>query len=620
MTRIFFLILAFGVSMPGAFAQKKDRSSSLLEYKARLEELITQRLSSTIATTLQKDDFNVSVQVDLIAVSSNKSLSKSEMNRASGLGKPLDLSVGLVDAEALIRKYESDLREARERQIILAQQAASEIKPEFNVKSIQVFLGLKSSLGEDYAKELENWVKQRLTPDFGSTVSVTASLLKSAPSAPAEPTSFFDLLNKIQSLLGFFVLAFAGLVAVLLMKFISSKDASENRKLTAQLHQNVRLQQEEKAALPVPDKEEQVKLPEPAAMSGRDLEAIRELKGQIVLSLSENNTRLNEVLQGWFENGEKGLYKAACLMDVMVSAKRLLSEMNLGLHIDWSHAVPPNFQRRMAEIFSNMSSLGPSDRIQILEEVYWDFISLKALGPFALSQPFQFVEAMPVNEVKNLLADQQPRLRTLAVLHMNDETREDYMKRLPYESKREIFEETFQMEKILSTDIEAASETLKFAIKQKQDDTKTVSLKSMAPKLLNALSALDEIRLLRELSSKLSDGAVSIKRTVPALAYLGEWPDHLLKRIFSTAVSDEVMAFLRVVPESKERLLPLCPPRVQEIVGGDLMKPDQTTEEMKERHLSALKLRLIQTVNREGINLEEIFPAAASDGGLRVAS
>lgn len=617
---LMFLTLILWLSMPEAMAQKKNQSSSLIEHKAHLEEMISQRLSSTIATTLQKDDFNVSVQVDMVEVPPKKESFPKETPKAAETERPLDLSVGLVDAESLIRKYEDDLHEARERALVLSQRAAAEVKPEFTVKSIQVFVGLKSSLGEEYAKELQDWIKKRLSSNFGPAVSVTTGLLKSAPSAPEEPKTIFDFLNKIQSLLGFLVLSAAGLLAVLLMKFISSKDASENRKLTAQLQQNMRLQQEEKAALPQETEPEKPELPEPPAFSGHELEAIRELKGSIVLSLSENSARLNDVLREWFDTGERGMYKAACLMDVMISAKRVLAEAHPGLNIDWGHAVPQSFQRNMAEIFANMSSMTPTFKIQILEEIYWDFISLKALGPSALSQPFQYVEAMPVNDVKNLLAGQQPRLRALAVLHMNEETMEDYMKRLPFEGKREIVEETLQMEKVLSTDIEAASETLKFAIKQKQDDTRTVSLKSMAPKLLNALSALDEIKLLRELGIKLSDGAASIKRSIPALAFLGEWPESLLKRVFVSAVNDEVMAYLRVMPELKDRILPLCPPRVQEIVGGDLSKPDLMSDEVKEKHLSALKLRLLQTVNRENINLEEIFPEKSAEGGLRAVS
>lgn len=617
---LLFLSLILSLSIPEAMAQKKNQSSSLIEHKAHLEEMISQRLSSTIATTLQKDDFNVSVQVDMVEVPPKKESFSKETHKAAEMERPLDLSVGLVDAESLIRKYEDDLHEARERALVLSQRAAAEVKPEFTVKSIQVFVGLKSSLGEEYAKELQDWIKKRLSSNFGPAVSVTTGLLKSAPSAPEEPKTIFDFLNKIQSLLGFLVLSAAGLLAVLLMKFISSKDASENRKLTAQLQQNMRLQQEEKAALPQETEPEKPELPEPPAFSGHELEAIRELKGSIVLSLSENSARLNDVLREWFDTGERGMYKAACLMDVMISAKRVLAEAHPGLNIDWGHAVPQSFQRNMAEIFANMSSMTPTFKIQILEEIYWDFISLKALGPSALSQPFQYVEAMPVNDVKNLLAGQQPRLRALAVLHMNEETMEDYMKRLPFEGKREIVEETLQMEKVLSTDIEAASETLKFAIKQKQDDTRTVSLKSMAPKLLNALSALDEIKLLRELGIKLSDGAASIKRSIPALAFLGEWPESLLKRVFVTAVNDEVMAYLRVMPELKDRILPLCPPRVQEIVGGDLLKPDLMSDEVKEKHLSALKLRLLQTVNRENINLEEIFPEKSAEGSLRAVS
>lgn len=620
MRNVLFAIMAVCLSLP-ALAQSKDRSSSLIESKARLEDLITQRLKSTIATTLAKDAFDVSVQVEMVEIPPRKPETKSAASsRGMQVETPLDFTVGLVDAEALIRKYEDDLRDARDREFMLLQKSNREIKPEFVVKSVSVLVGLKPSLGEEYAKELEGWLKRRLTPDFGTTATATVNLLKNAPEIET-PKTVLDTVSKVQSLLGLGFLALAALLSVLLMKFLPSKDASEYRKFGAQLQQQMRLQQEDRRSLKELEQEpEKPKLEEPKGLSGHELEMIRELQGKIIWSFSENMARVGDVLQEWLESGERGLFKSACLIDVMISAKGRSGNPSLDGNVEWARIFPPDFQRRMKDTFDGMSKLAALERIQLLEEVYWDFVSIKTLGPSALNQPFQYVHDIPAREVKNLLADQQPRLRALVVLHMSDENREDYLKQIPFEGKREIVEETLQMEKVLSTDIEAASETLKFAMKQTQEDTRTVSLKSMAPKLLGSMTAVDEIRLLKELEAKVSDGALSIKRTFPSLAFVGEWPDHLLKMVFSSALNDEVMAFLRLMPESKERVLSLCPPRVREIVESDISKDDLMSLEAKEKNLSALKVRLLRVVNREGVNLEEIFLEKSSQGGFRAAS
>jgi hypothetical protein len=178
------------------------------------------------------------------------------------------------------------------------------------------------------------------------------------------------------------------------------------------------------------------------------------------------------------------------------------------------------------------------------------------------------------------------------------------------------------MEQVLNTDIETASETLKFQVKKVgQSDSQAVSLRSMAPKLLESMSVYDEIMLLKEISQKISDGAVSLKQSFPSLAFIGEWPETKAKLVMAGATTDEVLAFLRLMPELKEKILPVCAPRVQAIVQEEFKKEDQMSKEAREQHLASLKLRLLQAVNKEGINLAEIFPSApAATGGLRAAS
>jgi len=413
------------------------------------------------------------------------------------------------------------------------------------------------------------------------------------------------------------------ILAVFLAKAVGLKDAQEMRKFQAQLQQNqqMKLNQENSPLLEDSKDQRDAQAP-PERNLEFEFDMIRDLHAKIVWSSSENLQRLNDVMQGWLESGDRGLFKAACLMDVLISFGGRSEKQNR-LPFEWSMTVPATFQKKMRDVFLKMTTLENPEKIKILDEVYWDLVTLKVLGERNLKQPFQYISAIPVSEMKTLLDQQNPRMRTLVVLHMPEDVRDDYMKTLPLPAKKEIFEQTIQMEKVLATDIETASEALKFEVKRgsKETDAQSVSLRSMAPKLLESMSVRDEISLLKEISRSLSDGGLSLKRNFPSLAFINEWPDAKAKMVFMSASMDEVLTLLRMMPEVREKILPLCAPRVREIVSEDLKKEDQASPEAKEKSLASLKLRLLQVINQENIHLEEIFPDGSSfAGGHRAAS
>lgn len=617
-----FILVSFSFSFGYAQSKKsepaKATSLRMMQSKAHLEEMITERFRATIATSLDKSVFDVSVQVKLAeAPAQTKTTVLKSMSEAS---KPLDLTVGLVDADAIIRRYEQDLATMKEREAILVRAGQ---EPEFVVRTVTISVGLQPTLSKEYFDKFNEWLKNRVQAEFGSIGKSEVDFLQPAPDKKEIPKTLLDYLTTFQGLIGFAILAAALILVVLLFKFVGSKDALEERRLKAQLQQQqqMKLQQEQPREV-APLEEDKPALPEPPARDlSFELDVARELQAKIIWSSSENFQRLNEVLHGWLETGERGLFKAACLMDILISYGGKQGA-DRPLPFEWSMAVPPTFRKQMRQVFERMAALELPEKIRILEEVYWDLVSIKVLGANALAQPFQFVSAIPMSEMKTILAGQNPRMRTLVVLHMPEEQREDYFKLLPIEGKKEIFEQTIQMEQVLNTDIETASETLKFEVKKVgQGDARTVSLRSMAPKLLESMTVYDEIMLLKEISQKISDGAISLKQSFPSLAFIGEWPEAKAKLVMAGATTDEVLTFLRLMPELKEKILPVCAPRVQTIVQEELRKEDQTSKEAKEQHLGSLKLRLLQAVNKEGINLEEIFPSSpTTSGGLRAAS
>lgn len=620
-----FLTLTFiltSITSFFAFAQKSPgvRSTNLLEAKVRLEELVSSRLRSTIATTLDKKAFDVSVQVSLIEIAKSKEIDKTVKRSAAGAETPLDLTVGLVDADAIIRKYEEEVQVLKEKQSLIVQTAAQNLNPEFAIQSIRIFIGLDQALGEEYSKEMQKWAKDRFTPEFGAALKIDVSLIKSAPDKKENPKTLFDILSSLQSLFGYLILALSLIVGILLMKIMGSKDAKEQRELAVQMQQDMKLKHETFPLLPTADSLEKEE-PKNLIPTVNPFEQIKDLQSKIIWSCSLNLNELTKVFHGWLEAGEEGCYKTAALIDVLISYGGQNGVAPQDFHLQWENAIPQSFKKKMREIFESMSSLESDRKIALLEEIYWDLVSLKTLGVGSLSQPFQFVSGIPTLDVKNLLTQQNPRMRTLVVLHMSDDSRLQYLKTMNFENKKELIEQSLQMETVLSTDIEAASETLKFEVKRSVDTGGTVSMKSMLPKLLKSFSIVDEMKLLKEITQKVSDNGLSIKQSFPSLAFIHQWPEDKAKAILSQASGDEVLAFLRLMPEISEQILPLCASRVQTIVSEDLAREDQTSLEQKEKHLSSLKLRMLQLINKENIQLDVIFASVSpSNGGLRAVS
>lgn len=591
-------------------------SLGFIETKAHLEELISTRVQATLATTLEKSAFNVSVEVNLVEAPVKKTevLTKARSEKKVSTE---DLSVGLVDANALIEKYEAEAQALHE-QVPVATQSDLARSP-YIVKAISVSVGVQDSLGDAYAKEIGDWLKKRLASDFKESVTTHVQLLKALPTKPVRPKGLLDYLTSLQILVACLLLSGVILLSVLLMKLMGSKDARESRKLTAQLQQNMRLQQEQAQLSAEKSNKDEREFPEDDRARPVELEMTQSLQEKVYFSAADNVAILGEVFQSWMENGERGFFKTAMLIDVLMSLGRQKNQVNSTSSFDWSNVIPAQFRKKMRGVYEKIAIMGLPERIRILEELYWDLISIKTLGNNSLVQPFQFVSSVPMPEIRTLLANQNSQMKALAVLHMSDDLREDYVRKLSFDGKKEMVEQVLQMEKVLSTDIDVASETLKFEVKKTADESKTVSLRSMTPKLLEAMSAIDEIQLLKDLCRKLSDGGIYLKRSFPSLAFLHEWPQSTAKMVLSQAGSDEALAFLRMMPEQKDVLLTLLPPRVQTIVADDLGRADTSNGESKERALSALKLKMLQVMNRESIQLEEIFPENAK-GGLRAAS
>lgn len=488
---------------------------------------------------------------------------------------------------------------------------------------MNIHVGLTDSLGEPYKEEFGSWLKKTLEKNYGNLATSEVSFIKSAPKS--ENKNLLDYISELQGLIGAILVSLFVLISIILAKVMGSKDAKEQRKFTAQLQQQMQMREDERLQQKQPEvprevfEETPIALPEPVKqLSQFEVTLLHDLHTKVMKTAQESGNKVQEVLKSWLESGDRGFFKIACLVDVTISNED--SKTTPISKIDWQEIVSASSKKKMKDVFKQMADLSSEEKIKILDEVYWDLVSLKTLGPKSMIEPFQFISSLSVKERKEILASQNSKTQTLAVLHLPDEAREEYIKDLPFEGKRSLLEETLQMDDVLTTDVEAASETLKFVVDRMESGKETISIRSMYPRLLGSFSTIDEITLLREISKRISDDGLSIKASHPTLAFIDEWPEDKARFVFDAANADEVLTLLRIIPESKDKVLKFCPPRVQDIVTSDFDKQDKSDVATKEKHLSSLRAKFLKAINKQKIDLEAVFPAKNGDkGGLRAA-
>ena len=146
-----------------------------------------------------------------------------------------------------------------------------------------------------------------------------------------------------------------------------------------------------------------------------------------------------------------------------------------------------------------------------------------------------------------------------------------------------------------------------FAKLKPGDSQATVPLEMTLTKLVKALTPVEEATLLTDLQ-----GAAigDYKRSVPSVAFLGEWPDEKLKLLMAKTTADETCALLRMRPDLNERLVALCPGFTAELVVEELGRDDKTSENEKSKLLEIFNRRIQEMVTLRELDLESLFDAS----------
>ncbi len=147
--------------------------------------------------------------------------------------------------------------------------------------------------------------------------------------------------------------------------------------------------------------------------------------------------------------------------------------------------------------------------------------------------------------------------------------------------------------------------------KMKSDDTKdSIQFKMNIEKIVSMLTEKEQITLLGQIKG---NSLIEYRKNNPSLAFIHLWPDQEISKLLGKANSDEALSYIRVKPESKERIITLSPPFLSEMIIDEVDKPTKSTSEEMDGHLRSLLTKLKELVESKEINLKEIFEQIDSE-------
>lgn len=369
-------------------------------------------------------------------------------------------------------------------------------------------------------------------------------------------------------------------------------------------------------------------------------QAFRDLQFKLGYFLETNSTSPQEIMDSWFAQGWQGRIKFAALIDAVLTYGSVNKNDNTSLtHLSaahnvatvynasqqilaWLNSETKNLGGEQFEAFQEFPNIPIQDRYKILEQAYWDLLSMKMMGSQILKARFSVLQDLPSDQIQEILSKQDPKLKTMALLHLPQPKIQQIFSSMDVSEKQKMLDESLTLETVSSTDVELADETLKYAVQQNlgANTENGVSFKSLIPNLLSALSVQDEFKMLPTTIAKLSDGGQQLKKTFPSLAFIVEWPDVTLRHFFDQLEIKYITTYLLMAPQMQERVLKIVPPKSAQILADELKSGKKLPDEEMERNLNYLKTRLYRLVNDEVISLNKIFATKTSTNPAKVAA
>jgi|GEM_PF-5003775 len=601
-----------------------------LQMESKIAEQMKTRIESVIATQLDEETFNVSVSVSLNKVPKQKQKPEERKPKKPkiDLDEP-DLFIGLLDIDQILESYEEEIAELQQQKAIAIEQKE---KPEssFQLSRMSVRVGLHEKYGREYFNEFNNWLTGYVNDQYGNIASVQTEYIAIATDKsiledknkeekkrniasekpPVTESDTFDnrtlyeKMRDFQSLLFGFLLFLVGIFLIVTFKAMKSRDSFLPKTFRLDIPP---LQ----VSNPIAENNKNSEEEEPTEDFSDIISSIERITHKLGILCFDLGNQLKLIKSAWLRQ-QDGDLKLALLFDAMIvcreKAVELFGEHKASLWID-ALKINENSKVKMEHAFSEMADYHPQEKLELLEAMYWDLMTLKMLGPEAYHKPFSILEEVPEKYLETILNSQDRKTRNIALLYMDKSKKNKILGNMSYEQRRDLIKDTLRFNKIQQnefSDIESAIKLSARSIKM-ESESSHVELYPKISRILSDLDPIEEIKLLREIISELPNDGEKLKRSYTTWAFFDEWDINLAPRVVSKLRPQVITQLVRLMPSFQSHFLSCCPDGLRVMVESDLSSDYRPSIEEQRKLLLEAKRHLLKFLNKEDYALKDLY-------------
>ncbi len=564
-------------------------SPAVISAKAVLEEFLARRYSQGVASLIDRKFFNLGAELELSE--KPKAESKNEKKKDGSRewnenSLPEDLMLGNLNLDDVMQETANpEIKEELD-----------QLLSRYQIKTVQISLGISSTLGNEVKEKAAAYLANRVKAEFSTLGKSQVSFM----SNPADqPKTWLDQVNQFQGLLGQLFMALAILLGVSLWSFTTKKQKiDETQQTTGERKLNHSGMTDQRGG---GNGSVEVKgaggvaaggVGRADGADGKTSQEIAEYGKRLAALVPKLTREYDGIIRFWCQAGEEGILKLACFAEAMGGELGKLP-------------IPVDSKKELSTAFGKMPEITEAEKKHILSKVYWDLMMAINLGLEALDRPFGYLSSVKSSMLGKVLVDQNPKMKTLVTLFMPESERAVYLSNQNDESKLELLKTSLDLSEIATEELRAQEAKLKLSlgggVNQRKD---TVVIDSAFLKIVNALSATDVLSLVPKMEGEQIE---LFKRSNPTLAFIHEWNPEFLARLLAQVSPDELVAYLRIMPDYKDQMLSYCPPMTAEVVQDDLARPDKLAKNERNRLLTEFTKRIKAMVDAREVNLETVF-------------
>ncbi len=569
LTFLFFIFCTLASSMSFSKTENSNKKSSdntsyksanYLFLKSSLEEVISKNWSQDLSTIVDKDQFKLSANFVL----QEKTSKDVEPNG------PLynDLELGHIDAQELLNLYQATNADAEN---------------EFVVKKAEIKIGLNPEISDKNRQSLNDYLNKKIKNEFGKTGTLEISNFEGdLKSSPFKKPTLLEQLKSFQIIVGSLFLAIALILGSLiygLMSGLSGKEGSSDLSASVSVNSKSEI------------------TPSEDTVSGSSTALENE---SLFNQITENRDRIKEVSLGlvdelevivaeWCDQGQSGLKKLACFTEVASSV--------VGKVI-----IPEDVKSSVADLFSSMSDLETSEKLDLYQKTYWDLVASKNLGVSSLHEPFSFIADASMDTLNQVLSTDDSKNQAIIAMYMPDNARSAYLSDMKNEDKMQILESAAKLSSVTEGELHSLEDKYAEHFNEKIDES-AISMSHTLNKIVDALSMIDSCKLLPDVNG---DIMVNFKNKTPHVAFLSEWSVESLSYLIKRITNEELFSYLKVAPQMTTVFMSLVSPKTKEIVEDDLRNSsNEFNEKNIENGLSSLNQRIVSIFKNDELQLSK---------------